>query len=259
MSADFGPCDSWPITWICDISDASPTVTGSAAAAATWILDAMSGRQFGTCTVTLRPCRRDCVNYPSGYTGGSSMYPMPALIGGQWFNLICGQCGDDCSCTAISEVLLPAPVSSITQVKVDGVILAPTAYRIDDNRRLVRLSGTWPHCNDLNLADTQVGTWSVTAVYGQPVPAIGLLAAGEVACEILRLRADGDCKLPARVQQLVRQGVTLSFEDFKDLTPDGLLGLHLADMFIRAVNPHGLARRSRTYSVDTPPHRRAGT
>lgn len=123
----------------------------------------------------------------------------------------------------------------------------------------MRLGGTWPACNDLNRADTETGTWSVTAVFGRPVPELGRLAMGEVACEVMRLLSEGDCKLPFRVQQLVRQGVTMTFDDVRELTADGLSGLPLTDMFIRAVNPAGLARRAGTYSVDHPPARRVGT
>jgi hypothetical protein len=257
----YGPCESWDVRWVCDVSCESPTVTGEAVALATEVVWALSGRQFGLCTVTLRPCRRDCddVPWPSGgYTewAGTS-WISPSLIGGLWFNVVCGRCTTGCSCTSISEVLLPAPVHSVVEVKIDGVVV--TGYRLDDDRRLVRLGGDWPRCNDLNLADTEPDTWSVTARYGLEVPEGGAWAVGELACELIRARNGEDCRLPRNVTQLVRQGVTIQFPNVIELIREGLTGLYLVDQFVSTWNPSGLRRRSGTYSVDRPPHRRAGT
>lgn len=260
---DFGPCATWPVRWPCDVSCESPTATGRAADAATEILWALSGRQFDNCQVTLRPCRADCSTYPFGdYTpwpGLGASYPMPALIGGLWFNLICGSCGEGCSCTALSQVRLPAPVSSIVTVKVDGAPLATGGYRLDDNRLLVRLGGgEWPRCNDLTLADTEAGTWSVTAIYGQPVPESGQWAVGELACELLKAMNGEDCRLPQRVTQLARQGVTIAFPDVSELLTEGRTGLFMVDMFLTAHNPSRLRRRAGVYRVDGSPPTRAG-
>lgn len=261
---DFGPCADWPVTWMCDVSTTSPAATGQAVEVATYWLWAMSGRQFGTCTVTLRPCRRDCADgYGMADLGPPwtpGMYPVPALIGGLWFNIACGSCGDTCACTSLSEVVLPAPVSSVVSVKVDGSPLATGSYRVDDNRLLIRTDGgEWPTCNDLRRADTADNTWSVTAEYGQPVPEMGRHAAGELACEILRAKRGEDCRLAPSVQSLVRQGVTLQFPNFHEVLAEGLSGLYITDMFLRAVNPNGLPRRAKTYSVDRAAHRRVGT
>ena len=69
MTAEFGPCADWPVRWSCDISAESPVLTGYAVGMATRVLWALSGRRFGTCTVTLRPCRRDCYDpWPWGWS-----------------------------------------------------------------------------------------------------------------------------------------------------------------------------------------------
>jgi hypothetical protein len=257
----YGICEPWEARWCCDISDTPAGEVDQARQAATEILDALSGRQFGACPVTLRPCRRDCAEVPWGWSQWPGVsYPTAALVGGLWFNLTCGMCSGSCSCSALSEALLPAPVHTITSVRVDGSPLATGAYRVDDGRVLVRTDGgSWPRCNDLSLADTEVGTWSVTATYGQDVPVLGELAVGELACEILRACAGEDCRLPANVTQLVRQGVTIQMPDPTALLKDGLLGLPLSDRFILATNPHGLPARSRVYSVDRPASRRVST
>jgi len=260
--ADFGPCSDWNVRWVCDVSTESPTATGLAASAATSILWALSGRQFGTCQVTLRPCRRECYDtawwnsYGTPWTTSwdypGSSYP--------WFVLGCGGCRGTCSCSEISEVILPSPVSSIVSVKLDGSVAPTGTYRVDNNRLLVRTDGQkWPYCNDLNKDDTQPGTWSVTALYGQPVPSSGQFAMGELACEILKASNGDDCRLPPGVTSLIREGVTIQYPDVGALLKEGRTGLYLVDMFLASTNPNRLQARSRIYSPDSMPHRRTGT
>lgn len=265
IGTPFGPCDPWPALWSCDVSCESPDVTGRAVQFATEVLWALSGRQFGLCTVTLRPCRSTCGDFGSWdldrpFWSTGLTYPTPALIGGAWFNLICGACGDTCSCSQLSQVDLPAPVYDIVEVKVDGTPLATGAYRLDDDRSLVRIDGgEWPRCNDLNLADTEVGTWSVTARFGLPVPQGATWAVGELACQFVSALGGADCRLPKQVTQLVRQGVTIQMDSITELLKDGVTGLYFVDLFIKTWNPGRLQRRSRTYRVDGPRARRVDT
>lgn len=262
--ADFGPCTVWPITWTCDLDTLNPAVTGVAVSTATEVLWALSGRRFGLCTVTLRPCRRECDtggfydDFGPAWTGG--YWPRPALIGGLWFNLACGECSGGCSCGVVSEFVLPAPVHEITQILIDGAVLSADSYRLDNNRLVVRTDGgRWPACNDLALDDTEEGTWSVTATYGEVIPDGAQLAMGELACEIAKAADGGDCRLPPGVQQLVRQGVTISYPDVGELFRQGRTGLYLVDMFLATWNPSRLRARSRVYRVDQPTVRRPGT
>ena len=264
MTAQFGPCAGWPVQWTCDVATLNPAVTGVAVASATETLWALTGQRFGLCEVTLRPCRRDCFDgsffddFGPPWTGARS-YPQPALIGGQWFNLTCGSC-TDCACGSVSEALLPAPVHSVIEVKVDGTPLVTGAYRVDNNRLLVRTDGgRWPRCNDLSRTDTEEGTWSVTALFGEEPPEGAALAMGELACQFARAADGEDCRLPAGVQQLVRQGVTISYPDVGELFAKGRTGLYLVDAFIATWNPGHLRSRSRVYRVDRPTVRRAGT
>lgn len=259
-----GPCQPWDVLWPCTVTCESPQVTAQAVEVATEVVWALTGRQFGLCEVTLRPCRRECTDFPWPGDGtynewAGSSWLGPQLIGGQWFNVVCGRCTQGCSCTSISEVLLPAPVHSVVQVKVDGVVVSGSGYRLDDNRLLVRLGADWPTCNDLNLADTEPDTWSVTARYGLEVPAGGAWAVGELACELIRAMEGEDCRLPRNVTQLVRAGATLQFPPLHELLESGHTGLYLVDQFVATWNPAGLRRRSGVYSVDRPPHRRTGT
>lgn len=261
--ADFGPCENWPVYWTCDVSTYSPELTGYAVSAATRILWSLSGRRFGLCTATLRPCAEDCRTgggYPffgswewqTGYAMPSwDVYRMPYCSGG---------CGNSCSCADLSEIRLPSPVDSIVEVRMDGTPMVTGSYRLDNNRLLVRTDGQrWPRCNNLNLGDDQPGTWSVTAKFGENVPDSGRLAMGELACEIAKAGSGVDCRLPPAVTQLVRQGVTISVPDFGQILLHGRTGLYLVDMFLSSENPKSIQQRARVYDVDRIAPRRAGS
>jgi hypothetical protein len=264
MALDVGPCSDWVPYWTCDnVLTASPALTGYAVNAATRVLWALSGRRYGTCQATLRPCRRECyTDFPLGWSqwDRTSQGNFVWSDYRYWFPLGCGSCEGDCSCTRISETILPTPVNTVVQVKVDGTPLVTGAYRVDNNRLLVRTDGqVWPRCNDLNKDDTQAGTWSVTATYGEDVPQSARFAVGELACEIIKAATGTDCRLPPGITSLARQGVNISIPDFGDLLKDGRTGLYLVDMFLVTENPHRLQQRGRVFSVDHPSVRRTGT
>lgn len=259
MVLPVGLCESWePIEdWTCQLPTSAYAVSGTAFAAATEVLYALSGRRFGLCSVTLRPCRRDCYG-DTWWRGGNwweyGRYPQPALIGGLWYNLTCGSCSGGCSCARVSEVTLPGPVASITQVKVDGVALVKNVdYRLDDWRLLVRLGGAeWPICNNLNLADTEVGAWSVTFQAGEAVPTLGQMAVGILAVEFAKaLICDSTCGLPKPVQSIARQGVNITFLDPNEMFANGRTGLYIPDMFLQTFNPDNKRQRAQIYDIDT--------
>lgn len=260
MSAEFGPCADWPFHPTCDLGaiEGAPAVTGYAVAFATRTLWALSGRQFGTCEVTLRPMDRSCES--NWLTFGHApwvdwnSWVGDGIYGGYWFPFGCADC------TELSELRLPSPVNHMVSVLIDGTPLATGSYRVDDNRTLVRTDGRrWPRHNDLAKGDTEPGTWSVTAAYGKDIPESAALAMGELVCEITRAAAGQDCRLPPGVTQLARQGVTISYPDVGELLRNGRTGLYLVDMFLATENPYNLKQRARTYSVDGPKLRRAGT
>jgi hypothetical protein len=261
--------DPWPVNWAaCPAAcEQSPAATGLAVKAASQILGWLTGGQFGTNAVTMRPCRRDCfpgVGWFRPLWPGEVGWPHPALVDGAWINLGCGSCGPSCGCGRLEEAVLPGPVYELDAVRVDGVVLPTSAYRLDRDPSaagdlLVRVDGgAWPRCQDLAADHTQPGTWAVTARYGVPVPEAGQLAVGEFACEWFKAMDGQACGLPAQVTSLARQGVTISLEDPTQVVEKGLLGLPLCDWFIRATNPHGLLAPPRVLSPDTLPPRRSG-
>lgn len=251
-------CTAWTPILTCDLSSMSPTVTGAALQAATDVLDSLSGHRFGGCQVSIRPCRRECSGMSWGILSGTwwnfGYWPRPLFYRGVWSNITCASCPDgSCACTALSEVRLPAVAASVQSVKVDGVTLVKdTDYRVDNFRTLVRLGGAvWPICNELTLDDTHVGTWSVTATYGETPPQIAQLALGELTCELAKLLSGNtDCKLPTPVQTLVRQGVTMNFLDPNMVFAQGRVGLYLCDLFIETVNPKRLLQAAQVFDVD---------
>jgi len=249
-----GPCQTWPTTFSCTLDPAAAPVTGVALTAATEILYALTGRQFGYCGMTVRPCRRSCWDGLWPYTGNWWMWgqwPRPLFYNGTWYNITCGSCGGNgCSCNFIDEAYLPAPVAAVQQVKIDGSVF--TAWQLRNERILMRTDGgLWPLCNNLALDDTQVGTWSITLSLGLAVPELGQLAAGELFCQLVKLlTGDSACTLPRPVQQMIRQGVTMNFLDPNEVWANGRLGLYLCDLFIQQVNPHGLMERAKVYDVD---------
>lgn len=259
----FGPCFTWPAEAICEIPIEAAPITGYALEMATQLLWGLTGMRFsGLCEVTLRPCRRECFEpWPDDWRlwPGGATFPQPALIGGQWFNLVCGGCPGTCSCSSVSEFVLPSPIYRIIEIEIDGTPLV-TGWRVDNNRLVVREDGgEWPTCNDLSAPDGAEGTWTVTALYGEPVPASVALPMGELFCEIVRGGLGGDCRLPPGVTQLVRQGITIQYPDVGELFRQGRTGLYLVDMFVNTWNPYGLRQRSRVYSVDRPTVRRTNT
>jgi len=271
-----GPCEPWEPVWCCDLSTASPAITGSALLAATEVLYQLSAQQFGICQFDdLRPCRQDCADgwwWGGGFGGlgqggGSwwewgSSWPRPALIGGAWFNLTCGGCRGSCSCTELSVALLPSPVAAVVSVKLNGETLPASGYRVDNFRELVRLGGqTWPICQDMTLADTELDTWSVSVQVGQAVPQIGKLAVGELACEIIKACTGAPCAIPKNATTVTRQGITIDFPTYSEMLRDRRLGLRWCDMFIAAYNPEGLQSVPMVFDVDEPggSYRRVGT
>ncbi len=232
-SADVGsPCDDYEFNIL--LLDESLQFASD-------ILFDLTGRQWpGTCTATIRPCS----------------YGSP------------GHCGcrnrATCACRSLSEFLLPGPVDSIGEVKVDGVVLATARYRVDDYRRLVFLPEStsaalqgWPCCQRLDLADTEDETWAITYSYGQDPPIGGLRAAAALGCQLalaFEPETIGACRLPKRVTSLSRQGVSIAVLDPLTLFADGKTGLEEVDLWVASIFL-GAARRRATVRVPGQPRR----
>ena len=263
MTTPPGPCD-WPIDTSCcpGWDDYTPEVQAAATSWATFILDALTGRQFFQCPVNYRPCGPRCqggggyMTWPVASPGvGSAPGPwmVPWIDSGIWRN--CG-CTGGCSCEARCEVPFPTSVAEVVEVRIDGVVLDPSAYRLDSWRgipRLVRTDGDcWPQCQDMNVGSDAVGSFVIVYQPGRLLPVAGQIAAGELACEFAKACAGAECALPQQLASLSRNGVEVTVADPEQLFDNGLTGLANVDLFIRAVNPHKRASRTRVSSPDLP-------
>lgn len=257
-----GPC-LWPIdTTCCPGWDAfDQAVRTRATSMATFILDALSGRQFSQCAMDYRPCGPKCQDmggymvWPVGLGtvgGGSLPWMIPYVDGGRWRNCACpGACG----CSIAGEVPIPFAVAEIVQVTVDGEVIDPLAYRLDSWRgipSLVRIDGgAWPDCQDMSAEPTDPGSFVITFRPGRTLPEAGRYAAGELACEIAKACVGGECALPGQLASMTRNGVDIEMIDPASLTAEGKTGLRFVDMWLTAVNPFQRGQRSRVASVDS--------
>lgn len=253
----YAPCVPFttPERLRCNLSDdPEAAVASTAIRAASFVLWALAGRRHGACEVVVRPCSPSCVGSGLWHEFGHGYQPV--LYEGEWLNVCrCGGSPAACSCTSVSEIVLPmSPVVDVDAVTIDGLTLVEdTDYRVE-GRRLVRLGGErWPVCQDMTAAAGADGSFVVEFSWGVPVDDLGALAAGELACEIAKaMTGDGGCRLPQRVQTISRQGVTMGFLDPQEFLAEGKTGLYLPDLWLSTVNPGGLRRRSAVWSPDVP-------
>ena len=213
--------------------------------------------RVGGCPVTVRPASKGCTDltWRTYVVGGSAPW-QPVSIGGQWLNITCGH-GSPCGCLGLREVTLYGAASAVVSVKVDGMVLDPSAYRLDPGARLVRTDGeSWPLCQDLSAADTEPGTWSVTYTPGAAVDGLGTYAAGILAGEFVRACRGGDCRLPSNVTQIARNGVTMNLA--VGAFPDGKTGIREVDSYVERWNPNGHTIPPLVWSPDLKRPRRTG-
>lgn len=235
-------CDTW--------TTLSPAVKAAANDYAATILWAATGRQYGLCEVTVRPCgMRKCQDGSAeffGYDWSGGTW-VPYIFEGQWFNCACpGMCCCDPRC----QVRLMGPVEAIAEVTIGGIAVDPATYRVDDNHWLVRTGGQcWPECSDMDTDDGD-NVLIVTYLRGTAVPASLLRAASMLACEWGKACVGADCRLSNRVTSAARQGITINMVDPGELLDSGMTGLWEVDTVIRAFNPDRLKQRLRVYAPE---------
>lgn len=241
-----GSCAPWDIDLeCCDLPDGDhDELIAAKQAIASDLLWAASGRRWGTCPVTVRPCLRRC--------GGGSGLPVPYKdADGAWRNYSACGCNDDCSCVALSEIVLAGPVASVTEVSIDGVVLDEADYRLDkvgSGWRLLRTDGgNWPSCSDMGVDCDEVGAFCVTYEQGIALDALATAAVSELTCQMVKACLPNcQCALPANVQSVVRRGVAIRF----DTAVTWMRTLPAVAAFLDSANPHGLSSASSVWSPD---------
>lgn len=237
-----GPC-GWEIDpealGVCaDWATRPQAARDSALAIASTFLWAKTGRRYGICPVAVRPVQPKR-GAPAQYQvfpvipgSGSAEQGGPYLFAGQWFNA--GSGGGTCCGSNGCSIVLAGPVAYMVSVTVGDDVIDPAAYRVDVARGeylLVRTDGLcWPTCN--SDQDPFVVSYGV----GKQLPIALQVATALLACEYVKSLAGGECKLPARMTRLSRQGVDIEVEAVGS-GPDDSTGIREVDDIIAALNP----------------------
>lgn len=211
-------------------------------------LSRLTAYRVGDCPITVRPAPERGSCWSQAALGFGSPF-RPAFWEGQAFNVWQGVCAPG------YEVALPPPVVRIDEVKVDGVVLNPDDYRVDNRRLLVwqaDLPCPFPRRQDMRLPDTEVGTFAVTYLNTFSVDAVGAWAAGLMAMEYAKACAGSGCKLPSNITSMVRSGV--AFEVITGAFPGGLTGIREVDSYTAQFNPKGRAAQQ-FFDPGAPRHR----
>lgn len=224
--ADLADCD-------CGAGEIHQTLLADMLLAASDTLYLITGRRFsGQCVDKIaRPCR-----VRSGL-GWDRPWWSPTLpwLSSTLFGCSCSST-DECGCAGVDSILLGREyVTAVTEVKVDGAIVASSAYRLV-NDRLYRSDGnSWPCCQDLSKPDSAVGTWSVKYTAGLDPPPALKLAARTLAIELVRACAGRACRItPVELDGIVAGGRT---------------GLADVDLAIISINPSRHRWPPRAYAV----------
>lgn len=227
----------WPLDPACLTAEWEafpPEVQTRAHALASATLRRLSGYRVGGCPITVRPCVLGCTDV-SLYRSRS--WGPHQTASGDWVNS-CG-CQTECSCTALCEVRLAAPVGPVAWVKVDGNDIPRTDWRVDGDRLVWTGAGDcpWPVCQDMTAGDDKPNTFAVRYLNAHAPDALAAYAAGVLAMEFAKACTGGKCRLPANVTSVSRQGV--SYEVAAGTFPEGTTGIREVDAWIGLWNPEG--------------------
>lgn len=245
-----GPCTAWltgdDVAECCAAASAevgtATVLLDDAADVASQLLYELSGRRWsGLCSREgVRPCHSNC-------GCGVQILSRGHIVNANDFWACTGR---SCGCRELSRVKLAGYVREVTQVKIDGVVLDDSIYRVDEHKWLTRVDGSrWPACAHADLPDTEEGTFSISYTYGKTPPLAGIEAAKQLACQVfMRCSNSGDgadCQIPDGVVRITRQGITMerAFFGRDPKTGKWYTGLSAVDLFLNTYNPRGLARR----------------
>lgn len=201
---------------------------------------ALSGRRLGTVELTLAPY------LPPPRRGWYDSHRAPIGLNAAAGLATSGACG------GARVARLPGPVVAVSQVVVDGAVLPEAAWTRDPDGALVRTDGQgWPVGQDVYAP-----RFIVRYVRGIVADAAANDAAAHYALELARgATADPKCKLPARVRDVTRQGISLSLATPEDLAESGGTGIVRVDAWLRAVNPDQMPQDSLFWAPSLSRHR----
>jgi hypothetical protein len=184
-----GPCTPYVTAADVTFCDPQPGNPDAYVLLASQIMYRLTGMVFpGVCTSTVRPCRQcDC------WSG--------------W-----------CNCGCEPDTIWLPNLIGITQIKIDGLVLDPSEYRIIDRDKVIRTNGaSWPSSQSLYADPALPDTFAITFTHGSDIPEVVKRATIELAEELWNSDAAADnCKLPAGVTSVNRQGLSFSLDQQVD-------------------------------------------
>lgn len=215
---------------------------------ASFILWAWTGRKYSsveTATETYECACSAASRRPDTYMPASlGVYPL--LENGVVTN---AAVNTDCGCFGTSNGrhvrlrLRNRPVRRVNFVRRGSETLDPGEYSVQNSGLLTLRSGS----------PNDVCGLTVSYSYGVGIPGGGRLAAKLLAEEFLKSwNGDDDCRLPDRVTNVSRQGVSFSIIDRQEFIDDLRTGILEVDMFLRAVNPQRALKKAKVFSPDLP-------
>ena len=244
---------TWPITWPKAVNpdELDPNIRLLCETYAVACMKALTLHRVGGDPVRLMPTRNSLIRgryvwrevldglAPVGQFFPDSGYPSEADLQRSMLGSY--------RASKVEAIILPAPVGDVLEVLIDGKVLDPQHYRVEDGLHLVRLDGgRWP--------TTSGDGFVITYLDSYPVGEMGSHAAGVMAAEWLKLiTGDKKCRLPATATSVSRQGI--SIERATGMFPGNVTGIPEIDAYLMLFNPNSLRVRPRVYSLDTPEYR----
>lgn len=113
----------------------------------------------------------------------------------------------------VDSIPLRGPNTEIIEITIDGAVIDPTTYGLLNGNKLFRRgSVSWPNTNDVTLADTEVGTFTITYRFGEVANLSKKRAGIELVCSMVK----GDKNTLTRLRGIVSaniQGVSVTMQD----------------------------------------------
>lgn len=153
----------------------------------------------------------------------------------------CRSCPPNCCSCRYTFIPLAGvyPVMQVDEIKINGVILTASSYRVDEYHRLVRTDGgSWPRSQNLNndpdaTYPSSDNTFVIRYQIGRMIPSDLQYAATLLAAELKRACSGQSCALPDRVTSVVRDGVSFDLIDPAEIAAGSSFGVPMIDAILK--------------------------
>lgn len=185
----------------------------------------VTGGIYSCCDRTAKPCWNEC----DGCAGHWDGQMRPIRVGGEWMNTRCGcPCGRGNCCETIGLPLSPGPVHEVFSVVIDGQVLDPGSWELEEeSNKVILLDGReWPDCGGIEVSYRS----------GKVPPAFMRRAAREYARELACLcYCPTKCKLPTNWSEVRYAHLNVKKNAPKSSVLSPLIGL--SPNMTRALSP----------------------